>query len=252
MASPSAKYNWTAAFVAYVNNHPIAEISAAFGIPEGELVRRISAERWGGLRDELPLGTYTTTPAPPNAVAQSVGPADPFNQGKAVTTATTLPVAIKQKFEELIANRHLNLKQAQNLRTYLDGFIAKLLTGEMKMEQIFHNKGQIVRTLREISPADLVNIATFARSVHDMTYKALGDTTAQTERGQDGPVGVNSAQAPQIIINLPSAIAQPRQQAAALQEAKRAGIQIIDVASEVSPELQANEQLEKNPPDSQG
>ena len=102
------------------------------------------------------------------------------------------------------------------------------------MEQVFHNKGQIVRTTREISPADLVNIATFARSVHDMTYKALGDTTAQTERGQDGPPG--QTQAPQIIINLPSAIAQPRQQMAMLEEAKKAGIRIIDVAGIVGEE----------------
>lgn len=236
MALPTVKYNWTAAFVAFCNNHPVIEISEAFGISVDSLEQRIKQERWSALRDELPLGTKDATPALAGAPGQSVGPADPFNQTKQLSVPAGLPVAVKQKFERLLANRELNLGQAAKLREYLDTLLTDLLTGKMEMEQIFHNKGAIVRTTRKVSPADLVNIATFARSIHDMTYKALGDTTAQTEKGQDGPVGANSGAVPQIIINLPSSIAMPRQQAAALAEATRKGVPIIDVVATVAKE----------------
>jgi hypothetical protein len=229
-------YNWAAAFVAFVNNHPLQEIADGFGIPLQALENRSKAERWESLRTELPLGTCEPLQAVPGITVGLVGPSDPFLRGKGLEIPQSLPIAVQKKLEGLMANRQLNFTQASNLRTYLDQIISKLLDGSLKMEQVFHNKGQIVRTTREISPADLVNIATFARTIHDMTYKALGDTTAQTEKGQDGQVGSQSA-APQIIINLPSAIAQPRQQAAMLEQARKAGIEVIDVPGVVSEEL---------------
>lgn len=227
-------YNWAAAFVAFVNNHPLSEISEALGIPLETLQDRAGSERWQSLRSELPLGTCEPLQAVPGITVGAVGPSDPFEQGKSLTIPENLPVAVQKKLQGLMANRQLNYVQGANLRKYLDTLIQKLLSGELKMEQVFHNKGQIVRTTREISPADLVNIATFARTIHDMTYKALGDTAAQTEKGQDGQPG--QTMAPQIIINLPSAIAQPRQQVAMLEEAKKAGIQIIDVQGVVASE----------------
>lgn len=236
-------FNWAAAFVAYVNNHPLQEISDGFGIPLVSLENRAKAERWQALRNELPLGTNEPLTAAPGLTTGLVGPADPFHQGKGILVPEGLPIAIQKKLEALMANRQLNYGQADKMRLYLDQIIEKLLSGELQMEQIFHNKGLIVRTTRMVSPADLVNIATFARTIHDMTYKALGDTTAQTEKGQDGPAG-HSTTPPQIIINLPSAIAQPRQQAQLLEGAKKAGIQIIDVKAEVAQEVEPPEVTE--------
>lgn len=245
MGQDTRSYNWTAAFVAFTNNHPLEEISESFGIPLTMLKNKSGSERWAALRDELPLGTHEPGAVRASAVNQNLAPANPFNQGKALTLPAGLPVTVQKKFEALMQNRATNFDQADKLRTYLSKLVEKLLSGEMKMEQIFHHKGTITRTTREISPADLVNIATFARSIHDMTYKALGDTIAQTERGQDSPSGNGGPQLPQIVINLPSAIAQPRQQMKVLQDARRAGIEIIDVPGVEATEVPASgEQLQ--------
>lgn len=226
----TAKYNWTAAFVAFCNNHPVSEISEAFGIPLDKLQERATAERWAGLKAEMPLAANVGLAITPSA-AGPVGVADPFAQGRAGATSSLtpagLPVALKAKLDTLINNRKLNFNQACKLRDYYEKLLTKLASGELKMEQLFHNKGQVVRTTRDISPADLVNIVTAGRLIHDLTYRALGDGQAQEKAGQDVPAGQQAA--PQIIINLPSAIAQPREQRQLLDAAKAAGAQIVEV-----------------------
>lgn len=226
----TARYNWTAAFVAFCNNHPMTEISEAFGIPMEKLQERATADRWAGLKAEMPLAASTSLALTPSS-AGPVGVADPFAQGRGGITSSLapvgLPVALKAKLDTLINNRKLNFDQAVKLREYYEKLLCKLASGELKMEQLFHNKGTVVRTTRDISPADLVNIVTAGRLIHDLTYRALGDGQAQEKAGQDAPVGQQAA--PQIIINLPSAIAQPREQRSLLDAAKAAGAQIVEV-----------------------
>lgn len=231
----SVQYNWGAAFVAYCNNHTLQEISDSLGIPFASLNAKANAERWQALRGQLPLATNDALPVARSTQAE-VGPKDPFEQGRSVVPTPKLPVALQARLEQLTANRQKNFEQANKLRKSLDLLLENLVTGKLQMEQLYHNKGSVVRTKREISPADLVNIATFARLVHEMTYRALGDTTTEGKESGKGQEGTPS-NAPAIIINLPGAIAQPRQQRAILAEAKKAGAKIIDVPSVVAQEI---------------
>ena len=64
-------YNWAAAFVAFVNNHPLQEIAESFGIPLERLQARASDERWSALRTELPLAPVSHWR--PSRVSQSRG-----------------------------------------------------------------------------------------------------------------------------------------------------------------------------------
>src|ERR1035441_6862127 len=72
---------------------------------------------------------------------------------------------------------------------------------------------ECVSTAPSGSPADWVNIATYAQTVAQGTYRALGDFQAQDKPGQDAAGGQAQApQGPAITIILPSVVALPRSQ----------------------------------------
>ena len=55
------KYAWDAAFVAFCNGAPLAEISGVFHIPLESLKQHMAECNWRALRAKLPLVTNTTS-----------------------------------------------------------------------------------------------------------------------------------------------------------------------------------------------
>jgi len=84
---------------------------------------------------------------------------------------------------------------------------------DANFDQAVRLRGEVDRTIEEVTadgsfalaPQVLKEIAAATSVVHDLTYRALGEKDKQTKPGQGGTDKV-----PSIIVNLPGAIAQPR------------------------------------------
>lgn len=196
---PKDNYQWEAAFVAFCAGAPIDEISAIFEIPLSTLQSKMTSAGWNGLRGKLPLVTMEQWN--PSALAENRAAAE-----------SALPARINAKLEAIEANRQENLKVFTALRDHLIENLRDLQAGKLVVERIFHNKGMITRAEAAPGPSDWVNISTYARTIADGTYRALGDFQGQEKMGQDAAAGTATAPQPSITIILPGAIAQPRQE----------------------------------------
>lgn len=178
-------YNWPAAFTAFCAGTPLDEIAHVFGIEPATLDSHIRNERWAKLRDSIP---------------------------QAMVHAEDRPSLELVKLEKMAKNREKNLAVWIELREHLLETVAKLRKGELKIERLFHNRGTIVRDETEPTTGDLVNIANYAKTIADGTYRALGDFQAQDKVAQDNTVSGTAAAAPAITIILPGVISAPREQ----------------------------------------
>jgi len=172
-------YSYTPAFVAYCKGAPIEEISAEFNIPIGSLKSKMRQEGWKSLADSL---LDQNGPVPGNAAEALV---------------------------RIEANRAKNYETATTLRDALDRTLAQLELGSLRVKKYWQHKGQIVEYDAEPSIADVLNIAVFARTVADLTYRALGDTVANGGHKADASPGTTPP-TPPITIVLPDVIARPR------------------------------------------
>lgn len=198
---PAKVYQWQAAFVAFVGGAPTDEISQVFEIPAETLKRRMELENWAKLRDSVMV-----------QVASQVN--------------TNLPERVEAKLKLIEDNRKANLEIFAKLREHLLEEVNALRDGRLKLEKHWNFKGMVVTKEVNPGPGDWVNIATYARTIAEGTYRALGDFAAQEKPGSDAPAGAGAPQPPAITIILPGAIAQPREQRA-VTDAK-AG-QVIDL-----------------------
>jgi hypothetical protein len=80
---------------------------------------------------------------------------------------------------------------ADMLRDRLIHDFQQLRSGTLRVEKALVSKGQILHTDVEVGPSDLVALANAAKTVSDMTYRALGDTNAE-ERQTKGPMDAAS------------------------------------------------------------
>jgi len=174
-------YPYTPAFVAFCQGAPAEEISAVFNIPLKSLQAKMRQEGWQTLASRV--------------------------AGSIMVNRTPNDEALSKCDE----NRAKNYEIASNLRDELGKIIENLAAGTLKIKKLWHNKGEVVEYLAEPTMADLLNIATFARTIHDMTYKALGDTVANGGYKADVNPGTTPP-TPPITIILPDAIARPRTQ----------------------------------------
>jgi hypothetical protein len=145
---PSEDLPWAAMFVAYAQGTPLPEIAAAFGVSEPVLDRAARAQGWPAIASRNPLGVSVS---PPNGVEAQV------------------------RLAEIETNRRANLHVAEMLRETLVDHLTRLKAGTLKMEKAFNNKGSIAYAELEPGPQDLQAYAAAAKTVSEMTYRALGD-----------------------------------------------------------------------------
>jgi hypothetical protein len=208
----SKSYPWQAAFVAYCNGTAENEIAQVFDIPFDSLKQHMSAEGWAALRTRLPL--VTTRAGSENALS--------------LRGTNGLPAEIEAKLAVIQENRTKNLAVFSDLRDRLIERLTAWKAGTLRIEKSWNNKGVVVTHEAAPGPGDWVNIATFAQTIAQGTYRALGDFQAQDKPGQDAVGGqLVAPQAQAITIILPVSVALPRAERG-ISEAQRGSV--IDVS----------------------
>lgn len=87
--------------------------------------------------------------------------------------------------------------------------LAPLRVGTLRMKKHFLRKGQVIEYEAEPGIIDRLNIATYARTVAEMTYRALADHAANGAYKTDASPGITPPSPPVTFI-LPGPIARPR------------------------------------------
>jgi hypothetical protein len=83
--------------------------------------------------------------------------------------------------------------------------------------KVFHYKGKTIEVEAQPSMADRVNLATYARTIADITYRALGDFGEKSDLKANASAKPRET-VPPITIILPKEIALPRAERARLAE----------------------------------
>ena len=208
----NANVNWPGVFSGYCMGTPVEELARSFEVSVWAIKEHIRSENWVQLRANLPLGDVL------------------------VRDAVTTPDVVK-RLEVIQKNRQENLRAFVELREHAIEVVKKLKAGTLKVEKLFNHKTLgIIREEVEPSSGDLVNIATYLRTISDGTYRALGDISAQEKPAQDGPAG--SGQQAAITIILPNVIAAPREQRNAIQG------QVIDLRPQCADQVPTLDDLQ--------
>lgn len=171
-------YKYGPALVAFSKGTPTEEIAEVFKIPIDSLKAKIREEGWNSLVNELNVPNFSC------------------------------PKQTEEALKKCEENRHKNYEIASKLRDDAKQIIEGLLAGTLRIKKQFHNRGQIVEFEAEPTLADRVNLATYVRTITDLTYRALGDMAVN---GGPGELLTLPAPPPVTII-LPTAVAAPRQE----------------------------------------
>lgn len=191
-------HNWAAAFTAYVGGSTLEEVAAVFGIPEHFVKRRSIDEKWPVMRDKILEQSKALVLAGPQAVSQLEA------------QNSLLPAEVRARMAIIKHNREVQYQRAVKMGEELDKILAGLVDKSYKVGKwMAIPKAGPTWVEAEPGPADLVNIATFARTLADLAYRALGDSAAD---GQERRAEVSATNSPQqaITIILPTSIAAPR------------------------------------------
>lgn len=154
------------------------------------------------------------------------------NSRQALVPVQRVGELAKRDTAAIEANRQVNLNIARKLQEELLETIDKLRKGELILEKVFAN-GRREKVLA--GPKDVECIANTARTVADISYRALGDVIEIKHTGDQRPDAGGGA-GNQITIVLPSLVATPRQKRAEITEVSEAKTVTIDLlASSAGP-----------------
>ena len=103
--------------------------------------------------------------------------------------ARELPDVTESRMRRLEANRAKNFELADILREKLLRDFQALRDGTLKVERAVAYKGEVHHTEVEPGPQDMVALANAAKSVAEMTYRALGDVAAEDRQVTNGKNG---------------------------------------------------------------
>lgn len=193
-----AQHNWAAAFTAYVGGSTLDEVAAVFGIPPESVKRRSIDEKWPVMRDKILA----------QSKALMVTDSGPMSQLEA--NNQLLPAEVRARLALIRQNREVQYQRAVRMGEELDKILRGIKEGTYKVgKHISVPKVGPVWVEAAPGPADLVNIGTYARTLADLAYRALGDAAAD---GQERRAEVSATNSPQqaITIILPTAIGAPR------------------------------------------
>lgn len=192
-------YNWAAAFTAFVGGSTLDEVSAVFGIPEHTLKKRAIDEKWNVNREKILEQSRALVVA---------GQPLPVSQLEA--SNALLPPEVRARLALIKHNREVQYQRAVRMGEELDRILQGIKDGTYKVGKwMAVPKAGPTWVEAEPGPADLVNIATYARTLADLAYRALGDAAADGQERKPGVSDTNSPQAA-ITIILPTAIGAPR------------------------------------------
>lgn len=176
------RYNWAKAFTEFHNGATLEEVAATHDIPFETVKQRANEEQWKQIRLELQR-------------------ADDM-----------MPARTEARLKAIELNREENLRQAVALRDDVARILVKLQKDEWTIPSVVTvGKGkdavqQVVE--RKASINDRLLLANYVRTIHDLTYRALGDVSGG--KGDGTGVGPNPTAAPGITLILPGVIAKPR------------------------------------------
>ncbi|HXJ55237.1 MAG TPA: hypothetical protein VNU68_01110 [Verrucomicrobiae bacterium] len=182
-----ANYNYGLAFVEFCRGISLEDISSILNIPLKTLRTHARQNGWRKLADTLA-----------SRLAQS----------------STTPKA-EQEIQRVRENRERNYQTAQKLREDLDRTVDALLDGSLRVGKVLSNGSQVF-VLPSIK--DRLELATYAKHVAELSYRALGDTVSVP-----GPDTAPQPM-PTVQINLPAAVALPRLLRALPERTEGAGV----------------------------
>lgn len=169
------KYNYGQAFTLFSQNNPLEEVAEMCQIPIEKLKEHAGREGWTGLVKSI-QGYHAAR----NELVQALPPEEK-----------------KNAIAKLQANRDANFAQADMLRQVAYKTIEHWLSVVSEPDE----EGRIGL----IDARNLKEMANALATIHELTYRALGDCAAKTTSGPDRPSG-----SPQITINLPGVLVNPR------------------------------------------
>jgi hypothetical protein len=205
--------NIAAAYSLYVEGKSLAEIARITGEPYEVLQKRAQREDWAVLATKLRDGLPACAPDDPNRSLPAV------QADKA-----------KWHLERVQANRERNIAVIQKLQDDLLHTVNKLASGELKLRRYWCSKGIISHVDADPGLQDRVALATYAQTVMNLSYQALGDKAILGDKATQ-EMGPGAAQSvPQITVVLPGIIQQPREER---NVTPAAGQKTIDVETTV-------------------
>ena len=192
-----AHYNFGAALIAYAQGSTLEEVSTAMAIPLQVLRNRARLEGWTRLAGEL------------------------------VPSVAAAPAARAERdLSRIEANRERNYEIAQRLQEDLARQVDALLAGQLTGRRALRD-GTTVEYPAGL--AERVQLATYARSVADLTYRALGDQLVARET-EVLPAGAGA-----VTIILPPQVAAPRPERAEVVDLEPLRVTATEPAAESLP-----------------
>jgi hypothetical protein len=157
LTATETHWNWAAMFTAYANGSKLEEIATIFACPMPVLRRAAMTQDWATMSAKL-----------------------------VVPEARDMPEITENRLARLEANRAKNYDLADILREKLMKDFIALKNGTLKVERCVAYKGEVHHTEVEPGPQDMVALANAAKSVAEMTYRALGDVAAEDRQITQG------------------------------------------------------------------
>ncbi len=177
-------HNLPAAFLGFARGQTLDELSQTMAIPLSTLQEYAQKQNWLALAAKLSVA--------------------PEPQG-----------ILKAQLAVIEANRKKNFQIASDLRDDLIDVVRNLRStgGHAMIEKQWHYRGAVTRAEVPMSISDRATLASYAKTIADLTYRSLGDRDAAEGGGHEGPANAQSA--PTITIILPGVISRPRNEQSA-------------------------------------
>lgn len=175
LRAADVSFPWPALFEAYRRGVDLPGIAGTFGCPLAVLERVAERQQW-----EMLVKRIDENPVDGDLV-------------------------LAEKLERIEENRSKNMAVAENIREYVGTQFQKLASGELKYDVVVKTKEGPVVVSVEPGPKEIKALTDAARTMSEMTYRAMGDF----EQGKQAPgnqAAPAASQAPQITINIPAAV----------------------------------------------
>lgn len=144
--------NWVGMFASYCGGATLEEIAQTYAIPYATVNRVATVQGWADIAARVAVPA--NAPAPLKALTEN-------------------------RIALLEENRKKNYQLADALRDKLVTDFQALRQGKLKVEKVLTARSEVIHVEVDPGPQELVALANAAKAVAEMTYRALGDTSAE-------------------------------------------------------------------------